>query len=288
MTTPADPRSGGQPWEQQRPGYGQPGYGGQPPGYGQPAGGGAPGYPPAGGYPQGQQQSGPPAYGQQQPGYPPPGYPQQQGYGPPAHQQQGYPQGYGQQGYGQPQGYGGPGKPVPPGAPGPIPEWWERLLGRFIDGLIFGVVSAILGAVVGGIFTPSAADIIANNFRLPFSYYLALFVVYLITAALYGGYDVLMHTRKGQTVGKMALKMRVVTPNGGQPDQASLIRRALLYPVSGSVLSALLLLIPSFNLGLTGLIGLVYGIALAIPIFTDPLRRGFQDKFANTVVIKVG
>jgi uncharacterized RDD family membrane protein YckC len=284
MTTPADPRSGGQPWDQQKPGYGQPGYGGQPPGYGQ----GQPG-----GYPQGYGQQPPaqPGYGQQQgypqPGYPPQGYgqqpgpqgyPQQQGYG-----QQGYPQ---QQGYGQPGGYPGQGKPVPPGAPGPIPEWWERWVGRFLDALIFGVVAAILNSVIGNAFLPSTADIIANGFRIPFSYYVATFVVYLITGVAFAAYDVVMHGRNGQTVGKMALKTKLVMLDGSRPTQAILIRRALVYPAGGYLLTALGALIPGFGFALV--LSFLYAVAMAVPIFTDPLRRSIHDKFAGTVVIKIG
>jgi uncharacterized RDD family membrane protein YckC len=29
-------------------------------------------------------------------------------------------------------------------------------------------------------------------------------------------------------------------------------------------------------------------VAISVPIFTDPLRRGLHDKFAGTVVVKTG
>lgn len=284
MTTPADPRSGGQPWDQQqqRPGSGQPGYGGPPPGWGQSAGG--PGYPPAG-YPQGNPPpQGQPGYGQQ-PGYPPAGYPPPgpPGYGQPA--QQGYQQQGYQQGWGSP-APAGQDRPVPPGAPGPIPEWWERLVGRFLDSLIFGVVSVVFTSIASGIFTPSAADIIANGFRLPYSYYVAVAVVYVITGALFAAYDVVMHSRTGQTLGKLAMKTRLVTLAGVRPDQAALLRRAAVYPAGGLLLTAVTSLIPGFGLGV--LISLLYAIAMAVPIFTDPMRRGLHDRTAGTVVIKVG
>jgi len=138
MTSPSDPYG-------QQQGYGP------PPGYGQP--------PQQGGYPQ----QPPPGYGQQPPpgyGQPPPGYGQQQpppGYGQPPQQygqQQPYgapPQQYGapQQPYGAPQQQGTPA----PEAPGMVlAEWWERLVGRFIDGILFGVLYFILGAIVGALF----------------------------------------------------------------------------------------------------------------------------------------
>ena len=54
-----------------------------------------------------------------------------------------------QQPYGAPQQGGTPA----PEAPGMVlAEWWERLVGRFIDGILFGVVYFILGAIFGAIF----------------------------------------------------------------------------------------------------------------------------------------
>jgi len=328
MTTPSDPRHGGQPVDQPdqrgpggpggygqqqgygQPGYGQPGYGQQgygQPGYGQP-GYGQPGYGSPQGYgsppPDGGAGYQPVSQGQQQPAYPPPGYgAPQQGYGGPPpgygvpggnHGGQGYggPAGYsgGQPGYQQLSGYPAPGtKPTPPGAPGPVPEWWERFLGRFLDNLLFVVVSTILSSMIGAAFVPSTAEILANGFQLGFGYYLAMAIGYLVTGALFGAYDVLMHSRSGQTLGKMALKTRVVTPSGGAPDQAQLIRRALLYPVSGFALGAVFMLLPGIALtGLSVLVGVAYAVAMSVPIFTDPLRRGLHDKFAGTVVVKTG
>ena len=140
--------------------------------------------------------------------------PQQQGYGPPPVRCRAWPQPYGSSRRGQ--------EAVPPGAPGPIPEWWERLLGRFLDNLLFVVVSTVLSSIVGAAFIPSTAEIITNGFQLGYSYYLAMAVVYVITGVLFACYDVAMHSRNGQTLGKMALKTRVVTPSGGAR-QASLI-----------------------------------------------------------------
>jgi uncharacterized RDD family membrane protein YckC len=285
MTTPRDPWQAGRPADQQPPR--DPG---APGGYGPPQFGNA-------GHPAPDPVSAPPA-----PGYgPPPGYPPPAAYG----TAQGYgapPAGYGgPAGPGAPGGYGGPGdypqqqsrypapgqRPTPPGAPGPIPEWWERLLGRLLDGVIFAVLSTILSSIVGAALMPSVADIVANGFQLGYGYYLAIAGVYLITGAGFAAYDVVMHSRTGQTLGKMALKTRLVAPNGGRPDQATLIRRAMVYPASGYVLGALFMLIPGVALsGLAMLVGIAFAVAIALPIFTDPLHRGLHDKFANTVVIK--
>ena len=292
MTTPSDPRQGGQPGGQQaQRGPGAPGGYGPPPGYGQqypgqrqhPGHGQQPGGHGAG-WPGQQVSQGPPPSGGQPGGYPPPpaGYGPPPGYGPaPGHAA-------GPQVHQQPSGYPAPSPhPDPSGAPGPIPQWWERFVGRFIDNLLFGVVSLVLSSIVGAAFTPSAAEILSNGFRLGYGYYLAMAITSLITGALFAGYDVLMHSRNGQTLGKMALKTRVVTPDGGRPDQASLIRRAAVYPVGGIVLSALLMLVPGIALtGLSSLILIGYAVAMSVPILTDSLGRGLHDKWAGTIVVK--
>ncbi|AEA27743.1 RDD family protein [Pseudonocardia benzenivorans] len=273
MTSPSDPQWQGQP----APGYGP------PPGQGAPQQGG---YPP------------PPGYGQQQPGYPPPGY-QQQPY-----QQQGYPQqpygqpGYGQQPYGQPgygqQPYGQPGygvapKPVPPGAPGPIPEWWERWVGRIIDGVLYMVIYWILSFILAAIFVSSVSfDIASGTYTSGSGFIIAAVLTWVIGGLLYAAYDFLMHSRNGQTVGKMVMKMRVVAPDGSKPDTATLLKRSLIYPgVFGIV--GLLAFVSVFGFGLIGLIVGIFSLIDGIFVITDqPLRRALHDQWAKTIVIKSG
>ena len=264
MTTPSDPRQPGQPMDQPG-GYRPPGYGQPNPGYGQ--------------QPGGYQQSPPPGYGQQAGGYgqPPQGYGQQPGY-PPSQQQP-----WGQ----QPGGYPAPGKQAPPGAPGVVPEWWERYLARFLDCLIFGVIYWILSAIVTAMFLSSAVAGIGSGYGLSYGFYAVLAIGYVLIGVLFGGYDVFMHSRKGQTLGKMALKTRLVSMDGSPPEQAALIRRAMLYPAAPYVITGLLLFVPF--LSLLGWLVLIATVAVfAVPILTDPLRRGLHDKQASTIVVKVG
>jgi len=277
MTSPSDPQWQGQP----APGYGP------PPGQGAPQQGG---YPP------------PPGYGQQQPGYPPPGY-QQQPYQQQGYPQQGYPQqpygqpGYGQQPYGQPgygqQPYGQPGygmapKPVPPGAPGPIPEWWERLVGRIIDNIIYGIAAGIIMSIAVSIAISSA---ISSASIGSYGYGGAVIIVVIagvLSGLLYAAYDYLMHSRNGQTVGKMVMKTRVVAPDGSKPDNATLLKRSAIYPG----VFALTGLLAFLDIGSYTIISLAVGIFTLVDgifVITDqPLRHALHDKWAKTTVIKSG
>ena len=98
-----------------------------------------------------------------------------------------------------------------------LAEWWERLVGRFIDGIIFCVVYFILGAIVGALFV---SQIVYNPNTGEFTggglFVLAVVLPPLIGGLLYAGYDVFMHGRDGQTLGKKVMKTRLVTVNGGQ------------------------------------------------------------------------
>ena len=99
-----------------------------------------------------------------------------------------------------------------------LAEWWERLVGRFIDGILFCVVYFILGAIVGALFV---SQIVYNPNTGEFTggglFVLAVVLPPLVGGLLYAGYDVFMHGRDGQTLGKKVMKTRIVTVNGGGP-----------------------------------------------------------------------
>lgn len=269
MTSPSDPYGPGQqPGYGPPPGYGQPpqqgGYAQQPqPGYGQPP---PPGYgqPPAPGY--GQQQGyGQQGYGQQQQG---PGQP----YGPPQPYGAAPPQ-YGSHPYGAPQGYG----QAPPGAPGQIPEWWERLVARLIDGAIVGIVGWVIGAIFGYLILSTATSITG--------FYVGIAVSYLCVGLVSTAYDFFLHSRGGQTVGKMVMKTKVVAVDGSRPDQATLLKRSAIYP--GLIIVVGLSFFIPFLGAILALAVSVFFLVDAIFVLTDsPLRRALHDKWAPTLVVK--
>lgn len=269
MTSPSDP-------------YGrQQGYG-PPPGYGQP--------PQQGGY-----QQPPPGYGSQQPppayGGPPPGYAQQP------------PPGYGQQ-YGQQQPYGAPpqqyGAPQPPygapqqGTPAPeapgmvLAEWWERLVARIIDGIPFFVLQFILSAIFAALFfsrivyDPETGGVTGGGLL-----WLGVVLAPLLTGLLYVGYDIFMHGRDGQTLGKKVMKTRLVTVHGGRPDQGTLIKRAAVFP-GVIAISALFGFIPFFGAVFISFLAGIFVLVDGIFILTDSVRRqALHDKWSGgTIVVK--
>lgn len=204
----------------------------------------------------------PPAYGQQPPA---------QGQ-PPAYGQQPPAQGYAQQpppgaAGGPPPGYVAYGQPGAAGAAGNLAEGWQRLVARFIDGIIVGVASFIIGLVVAIAIDNLIGGLLSG----------------LIGVAIGTAYEVLVTTKMGATFGKQIFKMRIVNEaDGSKVDENVMFKRylpSIVIGVIGAIPILGLLSIP---------LGLVFVILSIVWIFTDEKRRSVYDKVGNTIVIAEG
>jgi uncharacterized RDD family membrane protein YckC len=234
---------------------------GQP--YGNPQGGnpqgGQPYGNPQGGQPYGNPQGGQP-YGNPQGGY---NDPQGGGYGNP---------------YGAPPPYGAPqGAQLPPGAPAPLAEWWERLVARLIDGVLFLVVYWILVSIFNSMFGPSVQDILANPGQAVGSVVLPGVLAAIIAFGAYAAYDYVLHSKDGQTLGKKVMKIRLAGVGGAEPDSSALMKRAAIYP-------GVMVL---YGIPFLGVLVFIFLVVLLVLILVDkPLQQGLHDKLAGTVVVK--
>lgn len=172
--------------------------------------------------PYGQQ---PPVPPQGQPGY---GYPQQ----PAAPQQQPY--GYPQQQVPQ-QGYGYPQQAGVPGMPTGYASWGARVGAYLIDGLIVGVVPMILYIIAIIVAASSASSVqsdlnscapgdlqcvndVSNSASAGMPVFAILLIVLAGLAALCGGiFLIAKEGSTGQTPGKKALHIKLVSEATGQP-----------------------------------------------------------------------
>lgn len=136
---------------------------------------------------------------------------------------------------------------MPPPPSGPITRPGARIGARLIDLLICGVASWVLLAVVGDGEKP----------------YTGLFLVFLVLFA----YETVALALSGTTPGTAACGMRVVAlDQEGRPGWSTSAARASV--------DAALAAIP------------VFGWALwALAALGDPLRRGFEDRAAKTMVV---
>ncbi|NTW42088.1 MAG: RDD family protein, partial [Cellulomonadaceae bacterium] len=158
----------------------------------------------------------PPAYGEQQPYGQPPAYPQPSAYGQPA----GSP--YGQQpAYGQPYaaapayaqgaygegGYGGP----------RLAPWIQRVLALILDNLVFGVPYGI-GALFAAVTSVPGYDQYGQPASVPTTAgSIAVLVGIAVGFALHLWNRWVRQGRTGQSLGKSALKIRLVGELTGQP-----------------------------------------------------------------------
>lgn len=199
----------------------------------------------------------PPGYAAPPPGYapPPPGYATPPpGYVPP-------PPGYG----GPPPGYGGSvyGTAIPPMTVfGQMASaWWKRAVALIIDSLVLAVPLNLLTAVLGGFEARTVDGETEFNVEGPG------FLISIVVAILY--YTFLNGGPKGQTVGKMALRIQVRDIDTGGPIGygRGLGRQLMIY-----------------------LFALACGIGLLLDYLSplwDKKRQAWHDKVVRSVVVDV-
>ncbi|WP_371567054.1 RDD family protein [Streptomyces canus] len=162
------------------------------------------------------------------------------------------------QGGGDPYG-GGPADPLA-GMP-PLAPSGRRTLARIIDMIMVAVVVWLITWGVG----VSEFDVNSDNMQ-----YGKSLAQSALAAVLYIGYDTIMITRSGQTLGKKWLGMRVANlDNGSTPStQTTLIRSAVLWIPFAFCCACIWT-----------------AIAGGWSYFDKPYKQGLHDKAAKTVVV---
>jgi len=179
----------------------------------------------------------------------------------------------------QPAYGGGYGEPAPSYGYGPPPVAAERpgdlgvrFLARLIDFIVLGVVVQVVNAViVGGLFGLNGGSLSGVGLGSVYAYSA---VSGVITAAIYLAYFVLMESRRGQTLGKMLLKLHTEAPTGGLPSTEMALRRNFWVGLG------VLAIIP-FGGAIGSIAQLVIVIVIAVTISQSPSREGWHDRFAG-------
>lgn len=170
---------------------------------------------------------------------------------------------------------GGPPPAAPPpavpgvtAAAGNYAEWWQRAVAWLVDWAILAVVNFIVGAILGGAaevaVDPTTGTLSPGGMTALIGGNLVLLVIGIAY------YVVLNGSERGQTVGKMVMKIAVRDEATGGP--AGYGKAAIRYLV-GAVLF-ILCVIP-------GIVDVLF------PLW-DPKKQTLHDKAANTVVVVVG
>lgn len=100
----------------------------------------------------------------------------------------------------------------------PLAPWWKQLLAILIDGAIIGVAYAFVFIAIGVALAHNQSTNPSNGTASPGAVVVGLLLLWLlmsIPAGIY--YGAMNGSRRGQTVGKMALNIAVRDANCGSP-----------------------------------------------------------------------
>ncbi|MGW1499474.1 RDD family protein [Streptomyces mirabilis] len=175
---------------------------------------------------------------------------------------------YGEQppphGGGDPYGPGGPYGGDPLAGMPPLADSGKRTVARIIDMILVGIVVWLLSWGFGVMQYNMNADKIE---------YSRGFGQSVIAAVLYVGYDTVMISRSGQTLGKKLFNLRVANlDNGSTPSVQTTLVRSLVLWIPFAFCCACIWT----------------AIAGGWSYFDKPYKQGLHDKAAKTVVVSTG
>ncbi|MFD5629460.1 RDD family protein [Streptomyces sp. NPDC127072] len=167
-------------------------------------------------------------------------------------------------GGGDPYGGGGTYGGDPLSGMPPLADSGKRTLARILDMIIVGIVVWLLSWAFGVTEYDVDTDKIDTGRSLGQS---------LVAAVLYIGYDTVMISRTGQTLGKRLFKLRVANlDNGSAPSVQTTLVRSLVLWIPFAFCCACIWT----------------AIAGGWSFFDKPYKQGLHDKAAKTVVVSAG
>ena len=182
-------------------------------------------------------------------------------------------------------------QPAPPpsaqpmGAPagvGQPADLLNRFLARLIDYVLLAVVNVIfVSIIIAGVIMGSSGGGFGMGTGGSF---LANAVTSVLSAAIALGYFAFMESSRGQTVGKMLLKLETRGPDGGRPTMEQAIKRNAFTAIG------VIGLIPVLGWLLSPVLSIIAVVMIAVTINNNTVtRKGWHDDFAGgTSVVKIG
>lgn len=152
-------------------------------------------------------------------------------------------------------------------------ELVDRFIAKLIDFVIVGVVYGIIAVIVG----------IAVAVGSGSSWFIGV-VTSVILVVLQLGYFTFLESSRGQTVGKMVMKLRVHGPNGGLPTTEEALKRNIWMAIS------LIGIIPFIGWLIQFVAWIAALVTIAMGINNDTVnRQAWHDRLGGgTRVVKVG
>ncbi len=148
----------------------------------------------------------------------------------------------------------------------------QRLGARILDGIIVGIPATILLTLIFlPLFTSSAHFDSNGNFQAGTGGIARQFITTLIFIALFAAYEIFMIGKRGATIGKQLLGLKVVDENGGPVTMEQSAKRWAIFQLPG--------LVPILG-------GLWVLVCALSPLFDSQRKQGFHDKGAKTLVVR--
>lgn len=131
-----------------------------------------------------------------------------------------------------------------------------RFVARLIDSVLLAVILSIVGAIAG------LGSLVSGSLDASTIIFNAIWVLIVV------GYFAWLESNRGQTLGKMIMRIRTVGPNGGNPTLEEAVRRNGWYALG---------IIPFIG----GLAQLGVAIFIAVTISQSAMNVGWHDEFAG-------
>ena len=183
--------------------------------------------------------------------------------------------------------YGGQPAYAVPNAAGTLATVGKRFGALLIDGILLGVIGGIIGAIFGAGFIARFG--IGNTPTIDKGPFLLLT---LLSLALSLGYYIYFYSTTGQTLGKKALKIKVIRKDRQPLDLRTAAIRTAVLSVSGIVsLLLIAVLYDPTRLGSLSTYTTFSGLASLFQLLDylwalwDKEKQTLHDKAANTVVV---
>lgn len=147
-----------------------------------------------------------------------------------------------------------------------------RFVAKIIDGVIVFILAGIITMAIRP-FLPRRTGFFTGGFT---GFHITTLIIAIVSSVIYLAYLAVLESWRGQTVGKMVMKLQVQGPDGANPSmEAALKRNAWV----------LLSILPWFgNLLQVAAVGYI-----GYTIYDNQNNVGWHDEFAGgTRVVKIG
>lgn len=186
------------------------------------------------------------------------------------------------------------------------PSNWIRMVAWMLDGSVLSVVNVVITLIVlmplrGELVqavenSHSAGALIDNLVYLVKQHQGRLLTASALVAVLNYAYYVLLHRWRGQTVGKIAMGLRLVGPDGGKPPLSAILLREAFHVGLVLLITVAALLVFILGLGSPAETGLqmanwlywLYLLVSGIVLLTDEFaQRAIHDRLAGTRIVRL-